>query len=325
MWKTEILEEAVLRFQGDPASISLLGGLHQNVYEYERNGEASILKLIPFATKDRNLVYSELQWIAFLRKNGLQVPTPMLSKRGSTIEVINRLPVPCCVISFPKSEGKLLHEHIETYWNPNFFKKWGQTMGKLHSLTPKFQKANTDLIFEEWNEGEVFYRDFSFIDPAIVEVWVKCINKVPHFEKTEESYGIIHNSFHHENFFITSAGDLLLFNLNHCKHHYFTYDIGTALFHSLKLVEQHEQPDFVKMFLSSFAEGYQQEKSLVRDWEEQVFFFTMYRQLMVNLKQAIFLQGGVLTKEQREELLAQKRNLLPGDYVLYWQKILQLR
>lgn len=324
MWKKEILDEAVIQFSGDPESIQLLGGLHHNVYQFERKGKTAILKLIPFATKDRNLVHSELKWLSFLRKNGIRVPKSIRSRNGKVIEVINRLPVPTCVISFEKAEGITVEENLKELWNADFFRKWGQTMGRLHSLTKKFQKNHPELIFEEWNEGEIFYRDFSFIDPEIQRVWVKCINKIPTFEKNEETYGIIHNSFHHQNFLVTSTGDFILFNLNHCKYHWYTYDIAISLYHALELVPRRDQPNFVRMFLDVFAEGYQKEKVLSPNWQEQVFFFTMYRQLIMNLTQAIYRQGGVMTEEQRAELLEEKRLLLPGDYVLYWQKILQL-
>ena len=180
------------------------------------------------------------------------------------------------------------------------------------------------MIFDEWNEGEVFYRDLSFLDGDILQIWVNCINKISTFEQTEESYGISHNNFYHKKFFILSSGELLLFSLNHCKKHFYTYDIATSLYHLLKLVPDDDQPKFVRMFLDSFSRGYQRKKSLVADWQEQVFFFTMFRQLMELMKTAVFRQGEFLTSEQKEEFLQQKRYLNHGDYVFYWQKILRM-
>jgi Ser/Thr protein kinase RdoA (MazF antagonist) len=324
MWRKEILHEACSRYGGTISSLKLVGGFYKNVYEYERDGETCILKLIPFATKDRNLLYSELKWITYLRKKGIQIPNVVLSARGNTIEVIRKLPVPCCVISFKKAEGTFVEENLEEYWNTQLFTRWGQTMGKLHSLAKQFEKENKHTPFEEWNEGEIFYRDLSSADQRILDIWHKTLEKIRNFPRTDETYGIIHNSFHHRNFLVSPQGELILFNFNHCKYHWFTYDIAIALYHALEIVPPIQRRDFVKDFLNAFAEGYTKEYPLPEEWQEQVFFFVMYRNLFLYLYELIYRQEEDLTEEQKAKLEEEKEKLLIGDYVRYWKRLLSL-
>lgn len=298
-WKQDIIEEAVQRFQGAKSSVRQIGGRYKNVFLYERGGQECILKLIPFATKDTNLLRSELEWMRFLSKHGIDIPKAIHSTNGQTIEVIRRLPVPCCAISFQKADGYHITKFFDLYWNEIFFSRWGKLMGMMHSLTPQFQTHQIDLIFEEWNEGELFYRDLSHLPRLLHDRWVQMLDQLSQMPKTEESYGIIHNSLHPDHFHVTSQGSIILFQFNKAKYHWYLYDIAVTLHHALSYTEDSE--DFTEWFLSSFTKGYIKHKSLPENWKEQLRFFLKYHRLYEEIYEFIFPPTPESTEEEEDQ------------------------
>ena len=86
MWDKNIVKEACRRFQGDEHSIKLIGGTCKHVFEYTRQGETSILKLFPLASRDQKLIRLELDWMSYLRDKEMHIPEVILSKNGNDIQ-----------------------------------------------------------------------------------------------------------------------------------------------------------------------------------------------------------------------------------------------
>ncbi|MBA4495588.1 phosphotransferase enzyme family protein [Paenactinomyces guangxiensis] len=316
MWKEELVKEACRKFQGTESSLKWIGGFYENVYEYERDGETCVLKLIPIATKDRNLVYSELQWVNYLRTQGINIPKPVLSTRGQMVEMIRDLPVPCCIISFKKAPGKFVDEQNPSEWNPILFRKWGQVMGKMHAQSRNFHRRQSVPPFEEWNEGEIYHRDLSFAEEAILDRWSDSLEHIKTFSRSNRSYGLIHNDLHQRNFFINGNGELILFDFNDVKYHWFTYDIAIAVYHALKPVPSGEKRGFKEQFLEAFMSGYLHEHQLEKNWKEQVDFFLEFRLLFSYLYLMTYLDPEKASEETRQSLLQTKEKLVKGESVL---------
>lgn len=315
MWRAEIVKEACRRFKGTESSLRLLGGFYENVFEYERDGEACVLKLIPIAGKDRDLVYSEYQWVSYLRQQGINIPRQVLSTRGQTVEVIQRLPVPCCVISFKKASGKFVDEQNPAEWNAFLFRRWGQVMGKMHALSGQFHQRENVPLFEEWNEGEIFHRDLSFAEGAILDRWSTFVEKIETFPKNRRSYGLIHNDLHQRNFLLQGNGDFVLFDFDDVKYHWFTYDIAIALYHALTAVSSGKKENFKEQFLEAFMSGYLLEHQLEDGWKEQVNFFLEYRFIFSYLYLMTYLKDQA-SESLKKALQEMRMKLERGKSVL---------
>jgi Ser/Thr protein kinase RdoA (MazF antagonist) len=283
MWKKEIVEEACRRFKGTESTLKFVGGRDHSIYEYERDGEACFLQLVPIASKDKNQLYSEMQWVSYLRRGGVPIPKQILSTRGQTVETIVRLPFPCCVFSFEKPVGRKVNPANNSEWNPVLFRRWGETMGKIHSLSKRFMERSDVPCFEDWNEGEIYHRDFSFIEGRLVDRFISYMQKIASFPKTKNSYGIIHNDFHHENFLVGPTKEVIPTNFHRVKFHFYTYDIAIAVYHVLSTAPEDQQDEWKARFLSPFMEGYFLENHLEDGWREQVDFFVEFRGLFYYL------------------------------------------
>lgn len=301
MWKQKIVEEAVERFNGTASTLVCIGGFYQNVFQYERDGEEYILKLIPSANKDRNLLHSELKWEQYLRKNGIQIPKNILSKRGNTIEVIHILPIPCCAISYEKAEGEYVDDKTFLHWNEYLFTRWGQEMGKMHTISKKFHLQDVDTPFDDWNQGEIYHRDLSAVPKLIQDRWIDLRDKASKLPKNEKTYGLIHNEFSHRNFLLSKSRELVIFDLNHVKYHWYTYDIAIALYNALRHVSEYEQSSFKQEFLYKFMFGYLCENELDDDWEDQVNFFLKFYTNFRYLYLHTYLHKESASEEKLEE------------------------
>jgi Ser/Thr protein kinase RdoA (MazF antagonist) len=311
MWKQEIVAEAVRRFGGSETSSKCIGGFYQNVFSYERDGEEFILKLIPSANKDRKLLQSEMKWIQFLRKNGIKIPKNILSKRGNTIEVIHSLPIPCCAISYEKAEGTKINNKETDYlhWNDYLFTRWGQEMGKMHAISKKFHLQEVDTPFDEWDQGEIYHRDLSTAPKLIQDRWVELRDRAGKLPRNSKTYGLIHNEFGNHNFLLDKSRELVVFDLNHVKYHWYTYDIAVALYHALHYVGEYEQSSFKQEFLHKFMFGYLCENELEDGWEEQVDFFLLFYTTFRYLYLHTYLHKDSASDEKLAEWTKLKSNI----------------
>ncbi|TCW35820.1 phosphotransferase enzyme family protein [Laceyella sacchari] len=309
MWKKELVEEACRRFKGTPETIKPLGGFYNNVFEYERDGEACVLKLMPIATKDKSQLHSELKWVNFLRSHGIAIPKQILSTRGQSIETIIELPIPCCAISFRKGEGKLLEASRLNDWSPNLLRRMGQVMGKMHSLSQRFLQKEQATTFEEWDEGEIYHRDWSFIDRPVADRWSSMLQRVHQFPKTSRSYGLINNDFHHDSILISNTGNPIVVDFNRVKYHWFTYDIAIVLFHALESIPESEHAAFKQLFTHEFMSGYFLENILEDDWRQQLDFFVEFRLYFIYLHRLIHLHRDVDAQEQETRIKEYKERM----------------
>ncbi|MXQ55988.1 phosphotransferase enzyme family protein [Shimazuella alba] len=318
MWKQDIVDEAVRRFHGTESSSICIGGFYQNVFQYERDGEEFILKLIPSANKDRNMLHSEMKWIQFLRKNGIQIPKNVLSKRGNTIEVIHSLPIPCCAISYEKAEGEKINnkETAFFHWNDYLFTRWGQEMGKMHAISKKFHLQEVDTPFDDWDQGEIYHRDLSTAPKLVQDRWIELRQKASTFTRNQKTYGLIHNEFSNRNFLLTKNRELIIFDLNHVKYHWYTYDIAIALYNALHYVSEYEQSSFKQEFLHKFMFGYFCENELEDDWEEKINFFLKFYTNFRYLYLHIYLHKESASKEKLEEFKRLEAIVNPSNKIL---------
>ncbi|MBA4603579.1 phosphotransferase enzyme family protein [Thermoactinomyces mirandus] len=310
MWKKEIVQDACRKFQGDEATLKLLGGFYKNVYEYERNGTPCILKLIPIAAKDRSQLYSELEWISYLRKNGIPIPEQVLSANSQAVETIIKLPLPFCIVSFKKGKGEKINTSSPDAWNPRLLRLIGKIMGKIHSLSTRFHAGETVPFFEEWNEGEVFYRDLSYIEGWITDLFNVFRQKINTLPQTEQSYGLIHNDFQPGGFLVDSNDNITLYDFSHVKYHFFTYDIATFLFHALESVPKEVQNTYKHLFLNAFMEGYILEHHLEKGWQEQIDLFLEYRNLFLYIYLMTSVPPEKLDNQKKEQLNLLKKRLV---------------
>ncbi|WP_073154861.1 phosphotransferase enzyme family protein [Seinonella peptonophila] len=285
MWIRENVVEACRRFQGSTSSLELIGGNHEHVYSYQRDGKIYILKLYSIAAKDPRLIEIELNWMNYLRENGLDIPRPVTSKNNHFIEMIAMLPLPFSAVSFEQLEGEPFNLTKRSSWQDRFFRQFGQVMGKIHRLSQEFSTSCQDL--DEWDEGEIYHRDFSPVSRGELKKWEQLKARIRTFPKNPESYGLIINDLRIGSCLLSRQEHFAIYDMTRIKRHWYTYDIAIALHEVRELLQPSEYEDLFTRFLLAFIEGYRQENQLDSDQYEQIEFFIEFRRLFKELQRWI--------------------------------------
>lgn len=285
MWNKEIVKEACRRFQGDESSIRLIGGTCKHVFEYQRHDQTCILKLFPLAVRDQKLIQLELDWMSYLRDRKILIPKVIPSIHGNDIECLPVLPIPFCAVSFEKAEGEKIDIKKSIFGNNHFFRLYGQLLGKLHFLSKRTEQEYP--LLDQWNEGEIYHSDFSLIDDYLLRKWNIYMEQIRKLPKNQNSYGLIHNDLHLNNFLFTPKKEFILYDFSKAKYHWYTYDIAVTIFHIIDNYQPEDRQQFLEHCLLAFMEGYLSESSLDEGWEDQIQLFLDFYELFHTIEKTI--------------------------------------
>ncbi|WP_026906662.1 phosphotransferase enzyme family protein [Paucisalibacillus globulus] len=271
-----ILAEGARRYASYPSNLYLLGGFSDNVYESTANGRTIVIKYYLSSKYDKKAILSELDWVLFLNKSDLKVSAPILSINGKYLEVIELGDGEACYVSaFEKAKGSVINISNRKEWNKNFFVIWGRTLGKMHSLSMKYKP---NIIPYNWNQGKVFSKNLK-VSNKMFYIWEKYIYTLERLPKDKNDYGMIHNDFHHKNFYVNN-NEIMLFDFGDCEYNWYVYDIAIVLYHAIETIDKNDiqdRSDFAHEFTQSFLCGYCPENQLTIDWIEKLPFFINYR------------------------------------------------
>lgn len=288
MWIHKNVVEACQRFQGLDSSLQLVGGSYEHVFSYTRNEKTYILKLYPIAAKDPRSIETELKWMRFLHKNQINVPLPVRSRNQSYIEKIACLPFPFCAVSYQQVKGTTLNPNHYTTEQDRYFLEFGNLMGKIHHLSKEFTQKNAKkpLYLDEWDEGEIYHHDFSFVGKSQMKQWEHYQEELNQLSHEDHTYGLILNDLHIDKCILTPNGQLAICDFTKIKKHWFAYDIAIAFQHLHSQLAVTDNDSFTHSLLA-FVQGYRREHDLAPEVYEQIEFFMRYRKLFTQISEMI--------------------------------------
>ncbi|MFS1516263.1 phosphotransferase enzyme family protein [Bacillus sp. SCS-151] len=259
--------------------MKLLGGFDQNVYECKAKGNNFILKILSGTKYDISSVKQELAWMNYLADHGLNISLPVRSVKGKIIEEMKWESEYYIVVAFEKAHGSVLADlHLADLLT---VKKWGEAMGRMHHVAKLYPTSRNSLVInKEWNNNSIF-TEYPPIENKVLDKWQTYIAELQLLDKDINSYGTIHNDFHHHNFHV-HAGEIILFDFGDIEKNWFAYDIAISLYHAVKTIPSSEQirrRDFTLRFYDTFMSGYTNENLLDKYWLAKIPYFLDYRQI----------------------------------------------
>lgn len=285
-----VFKEALARFGISPDSIRELGGFESFIYEYDRDGKPSILRISHSLHHPPNRTRGEMDFLNYLSQHGMAVPHPIPSRSGSLVEVIEvdaqppEMPEPSffSVATFDKAPGE---RPSKEDWTPVLFREMGRFMGRMHSLTKQYRPSRPEYRRHEWFEDEEDYAE-RYLPPSEARITAKFGQLVTYLKslpRDPHSYGLVHVDFHRGNFFVhkdPQGPHITLFDFDDCTYAHFAYDIAMALFYA---VPHHcDSPadlEFARTFFRSFMEGYRLENHLDPVWLKEIPHFLKLREM----------------------------------------------
>lgn len=275
-----ILKQAIAFYDVALEDVKYIGGFESNVYTFIKSGTAYILKITHTFRRSVDYLMGEIYWLSFLEKSGLAVSAAVQSMQGRYVETI---PVQdstdeFLVMAYLMAPG---NEITEVDWKSSTFYQWGQLMGKMHALTKQYTLANPAYQRRTHMEDvQILVDGMGDMPRRIRDISAELIQRLSQLPKTEDVYGLVHSDLHHGNLFIQGK-TLTAIDFDDCSYTWFANDIAIALYYALWIPKREitDKSQFIKEYLTSFLEGYEQELVFERSWLQYFHDFFRLRHL----------------------------------------------
>ncbi|MBN1247994.1 MAG: phosphotransferase [Anaerolineae bacterium] len=258
-------------------------------YPHEQGRRLLKIMAIPLDNPRRGRLALEerLRFMHYLGEHGATVAYPQLSPKGHLYETAAGTAHLWVAYRMDPAPGEAISEHA---WDPTFFHRWGQVIGRLHRLArdyPSWRAAvdpDTGESFLTWeNEWQRFYEWCP--DNDVKEQWLALKVELDLLPVERASFGFIHNDPHIWN--LRADGDrITILDFDVANHHWFMTDIAIAcqnilIFHSGGLNGPIRDREKLLAFLDAFLQGYEREHSLATTWLNRLDLFIAYRRILL--------------------------------------------
>ncbi len=273
LFTDEIMEVALRQF-AIQREVKKLGDFENYVYEVIKDKKTYILRLTHSSHRSAESICSELDWINYLYKYGINVPKVYETVNGKLVTAIRaRDGSTFFACLFSKAPGRPVKVNDESF-SKKLFYQWGRTVGKIHTATKEYCRGEEIKERLHWNEDELLAIE-RFIpkdEELVIANAKKLISDVERLERTDDQYGLIHSDLHHGNFFYDGK-DIHVFDFDDCCFHWLYY----ATLFRYPENKKGERKAFASIFLESFLAGYTTENILPDEWKKQVSLFLRLR------------------------------------------------
>jgi Ser/Thr protein kinase RdoA (MazF antagonist) len=267
---TESIKQAILHHVGlFESQCEPLNGFESILYKTKLEGEKCVLRISHSLHRSPNQVRGELEYLDYLSKSGLHVPTALPLHSGEAlVSISDGQGGAFTAVCFSWAKGRAVWEFETSPWEAPLFEKMGQLTGKMHCLSKSFNfKSRSSQRFHWFEESSLNIRSYlPKEDAAIVQKFDRLNYQIKQVDQNREDYGLIHFDFHQGNFFLQN-GEITLFDFDDCQYHLFIADIAIAVFYAIPFEENTaEQVRRIELFFKHFMKGYVQENRLDRKW-----------------------------------------------------------
>lgn len=290
--------ESLARAYGTGATkLDLFGGGQPQsdgvVYAYPHGdgGGQRLLKIMAIPAEDqrrgRLCLEERLRFIRFLGEHEAHIAFPLLSPQGSLYETVVEEDHLWVGYSMDIAPGEA---PAHDAWDTEFFRNWGQAIGRLHRLAQQYpswqgsEDPESGAPFLTWKEEwEGFYEWCQ--DKAVKHKWVEIREQLETLPVTRDAFGFIHNDPHIWN--LRVDGDrVTVLDFDVANHHWFVNDIAIAgqnvfAFLTGGLHGPVRDRERLLAFYRCFMEGYERENHLAAAWLDRLDLFIAYRRILL--------------------------------------------
>ncbi len=273
-----ILHEAMHRYGIASDHIRLLDGFESFIYEFERDGEAYILRIGHSLRRTIQLIQGEVCWINHLADGGAGVSRAILSSNGQLVEVIDDgKGGQFMATAFVKAQGRPIWE---IGWTPDAYERYGELLGRIHALSCTYTPPDPDCKRPEWDnpnnmEAERWLPPSEAIAARKFREVIAYLETLPRSDSL--SYGLIHQDAHTANFFVDDQGRLTLFDFDDCVYSWYVYDIAMVVFYMI--VNEDDPLSLTEAFMPRFWSGYRRYHDLDPAWLAEIPHFLKLREI----------------------------------------------
>lgn len=255
--KKPYIEETISYWAGDK-EYELIDDVQNIIYKIKISDKYYILRFSHSSVRTNDDILSEIHWVNYLTDNHIPAAKSKKSPDGSFTKVIEVDDSYFVASVFEYAPGDFISISGSTYWNPDFLKKWGSIVGRLHALSKKYNpdphmKQRHELSSQDFIERAKKYvpKHYSKVINRIEDL----CQRIDGLPRTKDTYGLIHCDLNPTNFFY-NEGEVTIFDFDDCCYYYFLQDISGAIPLYSRKFEEPNWEKHIETFLESFLGGY---------------------------------------------------------------------
>jgi Ser/Thr protein kinase RdoA (MazF antagonist) len=240
----------------------------------------------------------EIQWMSFLNKHGVGVPSVILSYEGNMVEKGNFLEEKWIVL-FNSAKGIHLPR---SSWNGEIFKELGRQIGRMHRVTSQYELLNKIEYIEDWYESDEyqFLKHIPMGETIIRKFAQKVLEEIQAIPKDNHTYGLLHGDIWLENVLVANDSELTLIDFQNCEKHYYLYDLAVPIYSALEysFSGNGNLQDYRKSITDSLFGGYAEEHSIPIGMMEKLPLFFKLKELFEYSQMHMCWDHEKLSEEQ---------------------------
>jgi len=251
-----------------------------DVYAFSQDGKEYILRIATHEEDHTDLTAAEMDWLSHLHREGVPVSLPLSMRDGRLVDSLRHGATHHAVCAFEKANGVPWNRDDPAVWNMAVCRDWGFTLGRLHRAAKSYCPANPLQTRPVFDGGEALH-DSLWQAPAIRRIAETLVEALLSLPRNRDTYGLIHNDFHHTNFFVDN-GRVRVFDFDDSLYGYFAHDVGVSLYFALRFGlpdAEEKRQDAAEQILACFLEGYFTANTLDVNARKFIIDFMRYRQI----------------------------------------------
>jgi Ser/Thr protein kinase RdoA (MazF antagonist) len=273
-----ILNDIAERYSITEESLTPAAGFMNIIIKCQKNYENCILRISHSSRRSAELINAEIDWINYLQSNGVSVAAAILSNNTLFVESVSDGHDGFFLATlFTKAQGR--HPDKQNR-NAAFFLKYGQYLGKMHSLSKTYSRLPHENSRPDWCDPIMLdvVRNIQGSDSVLLAKCHQLVDRIKTFPMDNQSYGLIHHDAHTGNLFIDVKGKITAFDFDDCTYSWFINDIAIIVFYA-SLWYPGNIPGFIDNFIKPFIEGYSTEATVFPLWCDQIPDFLKLREM----------------------------------------------
>lgn len=232
------------------------------IYPFCQKGAVCFLRLSPLDEKLEKNVFGEMAFINYLLECGYPALKPVKAKTGEICLKLCTEWGQFYATAFGRVDGVPIED---TDMSSEIMFEYGKTLGKLHSLSTKFDPQS-----KKWTHSEVLdwiasvLSEYNAPDFVVLER-LAIQRELDRLPANHDNYGLVHYDFELDNvFYDQEKGTCSVIDFDDGMYHWFALDIE-QVFGSL---EDELSGDSVQSARSEFMRGYKEEHCYTQEMEE---------------------------------------------------------
>lgn len=283
MANQETLLSAAQSFDFDVNSLAFISNSCNEVYKFSMDNQDYILRLSKKPLEYVEKVKAEVEWVYYLVQNGLRASLPIRTLDHELTAVYKEDDKWIIATAFQMAEGRFFDKDDPHLWGPAIFKKWGETMGRMHHLSKSYHVSEMSAKRDEWKKSRINnpYLQQGKYD-LLLDKLISLEHNINSLPREKDAYGLIHNDFHPYNFYIKD-NDMTVFDFDDSIYGWYSLDIAIAATHAVwwgsTQDDRESKNQFAQTFLQEFLQGYTEHNQLDVYWIQQIPMFMEYRNI----------------------------------------------